>query len=335
MGHPTPIIFAQVSAGSPLPRLCYDDRDLPSLHSIWQPVANSLYRLSTADLRYVLAALSLYIVSLFIVGERWRGFLRALGGSVGVTRATLATLGGIAAGNLTPGRVGGEASRIALVRLRGTVTWRQATVAAIWDRLSELPPVLVLSLMALIAVRRAIAGWRAAWIVAGVVIGVIAGALAIGRLRASGISFEKWRERLALDRVRWQVFAAGVGYSSLLWFQDVLRLTCATRALGVSLSPTRIATLSMLAMLGGLVPSLAGLGPVEGGLLAGLMAFGIDLQTAAAITAIERAISYGFSTGAGALVIALMGGRSLWGVVRGRQPHVDLRDPEACRPPSD
>jgi uncharacterized protein (TIRG00374 family) len=92
----------------------------------------------------------------------------------------------------------------------------------------------------------------------------------------------------------------GVGYSSLLWFQDVLRLACATRALGVILSPTQIATLSMLAMLGGLVPSLAGLGPVEGGLLAGLMAFGIDLQTAAAVTAIERAISYGFSTIRGA-----------------------------------
>jgi uncharacterized membrane protein YbhN (UPF0104 family) len=299
---------------------------LPSLHSIWQPVANSLHRLSTADPRYVLAALSLYIVSLFIVGERWRGFLRALGGNVGVTRATLATLGGIAAGNLTPGRVGGEASRIALVRLSGTVTWRQATVAAVWDRMSELPPILVLSLMALIGVRRALSGWRAAWIVLGVVGGLILGGLASRRLRTTGISLKTWRERLTFDRVRWHVFAVGVGYSSLLWFQDVLRLTCAARALGVSLSATKIATLSMLAMLGGLAPSLAGLGPVEGGLLAGLMAFGVDLQTAAAITAIERAISYGFGTSAGALVIALLGGRSLWGIVRGRQLPADLHE---------
>ena len=44
----------------------------------------------------------------------------------------------------------------------------------------------------------------------------------------------------------------------------------------------------------------------------GLMAFGVDLPTAAAVTAIERAISYGFSTLAGGLVIALFGGRSLW-----------------------
>ena len=55
------------------------------------------------------------------------------------------------------------------------------------------------------------------------------------------------------------------------------------------LSPTQIATLSMLAMLGGVVPAIAGLGPVEGGLVAGLMAFGVDLPTAAAVTALERA----------------------------------------------
>ena len=71
-------------------------------------------------------------------------------------------------------------------------------------------------------------------------------------------------------------------------------------------------------MLGGLVPAIAGLGPVEGGLVAGLMAFGVDLPTAAAVTALERAISYGFSTSAGALVIALMGGRSVWSAVRER-----------------
>ena len=91
-----------------------------------------------------------------------------------------------------------------------------------------------------------------------------------------------------------------------------------TLAFGVVLSPTKIATLSMLAMLGGVMPAIAGLGPVEGGLIAGLMAFGIDLPTAAAVTALERAISYGFSTSAGAVVIALMGGHSVWSAVRER-----------------
>jgi uncharacterized protein (TIRG00374 family) len=125
------------------------------------------------------------------------------------------------------------------------------------------------------------------------------------------------------------VFAAGVGYSSLLWLQDYLRLTSALFAFGVVLSPTQVATLSILAMLGGLVPSIAGLGPVEGGLVAGLLAFGVDLPTAAAVTALERVISYGFSTAAGAVVIALLGGGSVWKAVRGR--YAPESDADAAR----
>ena len=288
------------------------------MQSIWHTIADSVHRLSTADPRYVLAALALYVVSLFIAGVRWRGFLHAMDGEVGVLRATLATLGGIAAGNLTPSP-GGETCRIALVRVGGRITWRQATIAAVWDRLSELPPIVVLSVMALVAVRHLASNWRTTSIVGGVTVALVLGGFAIARLRRSGIGLAGWRERLALDRVSRRVFATGVGYSTLLWLQDVLRLTCATLAFGVTLSPTRIATLSMLAMLGGLVPAIGGLGPVEGGLVAGLIAFGVDVPTAAAVTAVERAISYGFSTAAGALVIALIGGRSLWTAARLRQ----------------
>ena len=300
------------------------------MHSISQIVANSIQRLSTARPGYAVAALALYVVSLFIVGARWRGFLRALGGEVGLVRSTLATLGGIAAGNLTPAsRVGGEACRIGLVRLGGRATWQQAAIAAVWDRLSELPPIIVLGAMALVAVRHLASGWRTVSIVIGLVAALIVGGVAIARLRPSGFALGAcsrfsdtllagWRDSLALHEVTGRVFAEGVGYSVLLWLQDVARLTCVALAFGVALSPTKIAMLSMLAMLGGLVPAVAGLGPVEGSLVAGLMAFGVDLPTAAAVTALERVISYGVSTSAGAVVIALLGGRSVWSAARGR-----------------
>jgi len=288
------------------------------LPSIWRIVASSLERLSTARPSYAAAAFLLYVVSLFIAGARWRGFLRAQGGEVGVLRATLATLGGIAAGNLTP-TPGGEACRIALVRLGGRATWREATIAAVWDRLSELPPILVLTLMSLVAVRHLASG-RSGLVGIGVSVAIGLVAFALWRLRRSGfVSITGWRERLAPGRVRLPLFLAGVGYSSALWLQDFLRLTCVTLAFGVALSTTQIATLCVLAMLGGVVPGVAGLGPVEGGLVAGLMAFGVDLPTAAAVTALERAISYGFSTSAGAIVIAMMGGRSVWRAARERQ----------------
>ena len=287
------------------------------MHAIWQTVAISVHRLSTVRPAYAAAALTLYIVSLFIAGIRWRGFLRALGADAGVVRATLATLGGVAAGNLSPSP-GGEACRIALARVGGRATWQQATMAAVWDRLSEVPPILVLGAMALAAVRSLAAGWRTVTILAALAMALLAGGLALWRLSGSDFARGDWRARLARHRVSSRVFLEGVGYSSLLWLQDVLRLTCATLAFGVVLSPTKVATLSMLAMLGGLVPAAAGLGPVEGGLVAGLLAFGVDLPTAAAITALERLISYGFSTSAGAVVIAWIGGRPLWQAVRER-----------------
>jgi hypothetical protein len=298
------------------------------VNAFWRAIAATIERLATANPAYVAAVFALYVVSLFIVGARWRRFLRALGGDVGVARATLATLGGIAVGNLTPSsRLAGEACRIALARQGGSATWTQVTIASIWDRLSEVPPILVLAAMSLVAIRQEASTWRAGSVVVGVALALAGASLAVRALRRSGVTLAGWRERLALDRISGRVYAAGVGYSMLLWLQDFGRLACAGLAFGVRLSPTRVATLSMLAMLGGLIPTVGGVGAVEGGLVAGLVAFGIDAPTAAAITAVERAISYGFSTAAGALVVALFGGRSLWASIRSRTVGESARAP--------
>ena len=285
---------------------------------IWQTIVSGVHRLSTARPEYLLAALALYVVSLFIVGARWRGFLRALGGRTSVVRATLATLAGIATNNVTPSsRVGGEACRIALVRMAGDATWRQATTAAVWDRLSEAPSLVVLVVMSALAVRGLAVGWRTAAIVAGIAGGASVIVL-VARRFWEPVASGAWRQLLSLDRVTGRVFGQGVGYSVLLWVQDVLRLMCVAWAFGIALAPTQAALLSILTVVGGLVPTLGGLGAVEGGLVAGLVALGIDVPTSGAITAAERVISYGLSTAAGLIVIALQGGRSLWAAARGR-----------------
>lgn len=298
------------------------------MSTIWPTIVSSLHRLASARPGYALAALGLYAVSLFIGGARWRAFLRSIGGDVGVWRATLASVGGMAVSNLFPsGRLGGEACRIALVRQAGVVNWRQATIAAVWDRLSELPALFVLAVMAVVAVRDLGTRWR--WLALAVVVVAAAagGALALRGSRRPGRPASGWRERLELDKVNARTFAGAVGLSALLWLQDVLRLGCVSMAFGLALSPTKIATLSILTVVGGLLPSIGGLGPIEGGLVAGLVAFGVDVPTAAAVTATERLISYGFSTAAGAVVIALLGGRSIWRIARRRPGEVESAVP--------
>jgi uncharacterized membrane protein YbhN (UPF0104 family) len=290
----------------------------------------TLERLGTAAPGWVLAVFGLYVASLFIVGARWRGFLRMLGADVSTTRAALATLGGIAIGNLTPSsRLAGEACRITLASLDREVTWRQIAVATVWDRLSEIPPVAVLCVIAAFALGRVAVARR--WIVVVVACVAVIGIL-VRRLRRRNSQHGTllgWVRRLSMDRCDPGTFVAGVGWSSLLWIQDVLRLTCAALAFGVVLPPTRLAILAVLAMIGGLVPTLGGLGAVEGGLMAGLVAFGVEVPTAAAITTVERVVSYGFSTAAGVLVVTLLGGRSLLRAMWLRNPESSSSDRDA------
>ena len=296
---------------------------------IWHDVLAGLQRLTTARPSYVVAAVVLYVASLWIVGTRWRSFIRMTGGEVGQWRATSAALGGVAASNLTPSsRLAGEACRIAIGRMGGTMTWRQATVATVWDRLSEVPPIVVLAVMAAFAAGNLVAP-RSMALVASLA-AVIAGAVALRAIQKSNGQWGTWRDKLALDSVSVRALGVGIGCSSLLWLQDFLRLTCASLAFGVVLSPAQTATLSILAMVGGLAPTMGGLGVVEGGLVSGLMAFGVDLPTATAVTALERAISYGLSTSAGLTVIALLGGRSLWRGLRTATVAREVGDEKVC-----
>lgn len=291
------------------------------MSSIWESLVSAAHRFATVRPGFIALAFGLYLGSFFIVATRWCGFLRMIGASVSVWRAALAGVAGLAMGNLVPStRIAGEATRIALVRRTGEVTWRQATLAAVWDRLSEVPPIAALVIVAALGLRGLPSRSRTVTLAFVAAVLLVGGGLAVRALRRSGSGLAGWRERLALDHLRFPVFAAGVGFSALVWLQDVLRLTCSALAFGVMLSPAQMATLSVLTMIGGLVPTVVGIGPVEGVLVAGLVAFGVDLPTAAAITAAERMVSYGFSTSAGSLVVALQGGRSLWGAVRRRSP---------------
>jgi uncharacterized membrane protein YbhN (UPF0104 family) len=216
-----------------------------------------------------------------------------------------------------------------LARLDREVTWRQMAVATVWDRLSEVPPVAVLCVIAAFGLGRVALARR--WIVVVVACVAVMGILVqrIRRRNGKDGTLFGWVRRLSIERCDPGVFAAGVGWSSLLWIQDVLRLACAALAFGVALPLTRLAALAVLAMIGGLVPTLGGLGAVEGGLMAGLVAFGVEVPTAVAITAVERSISYGFSTAAGVLVVTLLGGRSLLRAMWRRTPEASSPDRDA------
>jgi uncharacterized membrane protein YbhN (UPF0104 family) len=275
--------------------------------------------LVNADPWWVAVAVALYLLSITASGARWRVLIHALGGAIPLWASSLAVLAGIFVNNVTPtGRLGGEACRVAITRMRGRLNLPLATLAVLCDRVSDGPVVALMALFALPALGPLVAArWRTAIITTGVglLIAVVVGGWFRHQLRGMVTAWRRQYKDLRLSRMT----LAKVGvYSFFVWFEDVLRLMAVAAACGVWLTPPQAAALATLVVLGGFAPTVGGLGAVEGGLVAGLALFGVPLETALAITAIERLISYAMSTVLGGITVFALGGRSLLKMSLGR-----------------
>jgi len=276
--------------------------------------------LHSVSLWYVAAAFALYVLSLLAAAQRWRRILGAMGHRVGFLDTLLAHAAGIFVNNVTPAsRLGGEACRIAAIGLRGHVGATAATVSSVYDRLSELAPIGAVVLLSVPALLSVGARLDRPLVAVAIALGAAAAAaVAYRRLLHDRAWWKGWRERIAPRALDRRTVAAAVGYSSFVWAQDVARLMVVVAAFGAQLTVPQAAMLSVVTIVGGLVPTVGGLGAIEGGLVAFLILFGFRADTAAAMTAVERSISYVFATSAGASAFALVGGRTLWNATRSR-----------------
>jgi uncharacterized membrane protein YbhN (UPF0104 family) len=110
--------------------------------------------------------------------------------------------------------------------------------------------------------------------------------------------------------------ALAVCYATLAQVETIARQVVVAAALGVPLTILQSATITAMAIAGGLVPTVGSVGAIDGSMVAGLMLFGATVETAVAVTIVGRAISYGVSTAAGAVALALLGGRGILRAVR-------------------
>lgn len=266
--------------------------------------------LAHARLGWVAAAVALNIVGLAVTGERWRVVLAALGSPLRLSRTTLINLAGIFVRNATPTTgLGGDVSRILLLRAEG-VPLPQATASFAYVRLAEVPPLAVTVLLAGPTVASAAHRSTTALV-------VLTGALGVGlvaayanrdRLRARGADL--W-DKTAHLRIAPVSAGLAVFYAALVQVESVVRQMLAAAACGFSLSVQQAAAVTALAIAGGFVPTMGSVGAIEGGMVAALMLCGASAKTALAITILERSISLGFNTGAGAAALAWLGGRDV------------------------
>ena len=271
--------------------------------------------LAHARLPLVVLALALNGIGLVITGERWRGVVAALGSPLRLSRTTLINLAGIFVRNATPTTgLGGDASRIALLRAEG-VPLARATASFAYVRLSEVPPLAVVVALSTPAIASLVRRSHTALIVTGaaVVVGMAIAWLARHRLRAHVASI--WT-RTGHLRIGPAPAARAVCCATLAQVETIARQIVVAAAFGVPLTIQQSATITIMGIVGGFVPTVGSVGAIDGSMVAGLMLFGATVETAVAITIVGRVISYGVSTAAGAVALALLGGRR---ILRGRQ----------------
>lgn len=258
----------------------------------------------------VVAGIALHLGGLLITGERWRLVVAALGGRLTLIRSTLINLAGVFVRNATPTTgLGGDASRIALLRAEG-LGLPQAAAAFVYVRVAELPAMGAVVLLALPAIGAALTGSRRGVAVA---IALLLAALVAGWVgrRRFGDQIAVLREKSAPVRISRAAFGAAAFYAALAQSETLVRQIAIAAAFGLPLTISQSATVTALTIAGGLVPTIGSVGAIEGSLVAGLMMCGATVDTAVAITLVERAISYGLSTALGAASLAVLGGRAI------------------------
>lgn len=291
---------------------------------------DSIYRiiiqLRMIDLSFYVAAVFSFFVSLMVNGSRWRVVLRGLGQHVPLTETVLINWSSIFMGNVTPGRIGGELTRVLLLQKRCKVDVALGGVSQAYDRLTDVVPLLTMIVLTLPTVKLLLAprmpGRTSLWVGGLIGLAAIGAFLWLRRTKKAAAWIARWQERFALFRIQKQHILLALGASYLMWLLDLIRLVLVGHAVGVTIAPQQSLTLCVVALLGGLFPTAGGIGVVEGGLTAALVLFGVRLDQALAITLLERSISLGIGTLGGGISMTMLGGRSLWHHLRTRQAAV-------------
>jgi uncharacterized membrane protein YbhN (UPF0104 family) len=273
--------------------------------------------LAHASIGLVALAVALHVIGLIVTGERWRVVIAGLGSRLSLYQTTLINLAGILVRNATPTTgLGGDASRIALLRAHG-VPLAQATASFAYVRLAEVPPLALLVLVATPVVANLASRSVTAVAVTAVAIAVATAIAWTNRERLREQLRTLWTRTEHL-RVDSRSFGLAVVYATLAQVETNARQIVVAAAFGLPLSIQQSATITAMTIVGGFVPTVGSIGAIDGSMVAGLMLCGANAETAVAITIVGRAISYGLSTAAGALALALLGGRRVLGMVTAR-----------------
>jgi glycosyltransferase 2 family protein len=292
------------------------------IHTYWTEIVillgESWRILRETRIRYFTLAFLVYILSVYLFAVRWQNVLSCMGYYLKATNLVPVIFGGIFANNLTPAsRTGGEPLRIFWVKKQFGISYTNAFISILFERLVEAIPIVLI----LIYVLYSFPLLEIKFLPLRNSLTLNSTYLLILTLLAVGISIWVFRAKLTslLKSVQknWRQlkksFIPALLLSSGVWVLDIIRLKLIALALNLPLSLHIIATVSILYLVLGSLPiTPGGLGIVEGGLISILLYFGLPLASASSFVFLERFISFGLSSLIGFLYLFYYGGFKIW-----------------------
>ncbi len=281
--------------------------------------------LQRADPLYVIMAVILEFLILWLLTLRWSITTRAVSIDVRKRHLFPMLLVGMAINNLTPSaRGGGEPVRAYMLGKYSRASMESSFATVIADRGLDTFPFIFLAILTIVGIVLYfnLALWMVALLIISVVIVVAAFFLALyvsvdresgerivnwalgivkrfyrrnyakieARVRGALREFQSTMRIMLADR---NVLIYGIPLSFILWFLEILRVYLIFAAFGAPVSILVIAEVFILATLIGMIPLLpGGLGAVDGIMIVFYSAAGVSPSVSAAVTVVERLISF-------------------------------------------
>ncbi len=296
--------------------------------------------LQRADLLYVIMAVILEFLILWLLTLRWSITTRAVSIDVRKRHLFPMLLVGMAINNLTPSaRGGGEPVRAYMLGKYSRASMESSFATVIADRGLDTFPFIFLAILTIVGIVLYfnLALWMVALLIVSVVIVVAAFFLALyvsvdresgerivnwalgivkrfyrrnyakieARVRGALREFQSTMRIMLADR---NVLIYGIPLSFILWFLEILRVYLIFAAFGAPVSILVIAEVFILATLIGMIPLLpGGVGAVDGIMIVFYAAAGVSPSVSAAVTVVERLISFWMVSAMGIAVLPYFG----------------------------
>lgn len=301
--------------------------------------------LKIANLWFIVLAILTQIFTYFLYTLRWEILNKLADMDVGIKKLLPIVLVGLAVNNITPsGRGGGEPVRAyILAKQKEEYHFEESLATVVADRALDTFPFVALAAITIASM--ALFYNFDTWLLVIMVIAVIVivailimliymcinpnfGARVEGWIIGILRRFYKKNSEKLENQIHDSIFGFQntmvmlisnkrglvytMGLSFLIWFFEIFRVYLVFLAFGANASPIMIGEVFIVASLVGMIPLLpGGLGAVDGIMILFYSAAGISSSISAAVTVIERLISYWMATIIGLVIMPYYGSSAL------------------------